>query len=79
MRCECCDKELTPAEDSAVFVEHGQKTNRRVGMCTECRSYLDPSTKFATKKTLDKVPEPREPEVADPFDLQSYDEDDERW
>lgn len=49
MRCECCDKLLTDAEDAAKFVESGN----RVGMCSGCRSHLPKDVLYHTPVNLD--------------------------
>jgi len=79
MRCECCDKELSPAEDSAMFVEpDGAKPHRRVGMCSECRSFLPREVNYVQRR--DAKPHYIEPVAADdPFDLSEYGDDDEGW
>jgi hypothetical protein len=80
MRCECCDKELSPAEDSAMFKEaNGVKPYRRVGMCGECRSYLPPEVGYVQKRGREVPHLDRDVVEEDPFDLSEYGEDEERW
>lgn len=79
MRCECCDKELTPAEDSAMFKEpDGTKPHRRVSMCSECRSFLPREVSYVQKR--DATPQYTEPRIFDDrFDPTEYGDDDESW
>lgn len=77
MRCSCCDKELTPSESTAKYVEaDGSKPHRYVDMCTECRGFLHPETKFVSKPVRDIY---TEPEIKDGFDLQDYSDEDDSW
>lgn len=59
MRCSCCDVELSPAEETAKFIEADPnvKPHRFVDMCRKCRSFLPPSVKYVSRP---EAPPPRE-------------------